>query len=129
MRYLLDTHTAIWALEQKDKAKLSEKARIILEDTSISLFVSLASAWEIAIKTSTEKLKFNGGSESFIKKMQENDIIILGIDGTHIKGVETLPFIHRDPFDRLLIATAQAENMTIVTIDDNIQKYDVSWVW
>jgi len=129
MKYLLDTHTALWAFDGNNKAKLSKKAKSIIEDTSVSLFVSLASAWEIAVKISIGKMDFDGGSEQFINLMNDGDIIILGIDGIHIKGIETLPFIHRDPFDRLIIATAKVEDMTIITIDENIQKYDVSWVW
>jgi len=129
LKYLLDTHTALWAFESKSKDKLSEKAKAIIEDTSTSLFVSLVSAWEIAVKVSIGKMEFEGGSEQFLKLMYESDIVILGINGTHINGIETLPFIHRDPFDRLLISTAKTEKMTIVTIDDDIQKYDVSWIW
>jgi len=127
MNYLLDTHTAIWALD--DKAKLSEKAKAIIDDVSISLCVSIISAWEIAIKTSIGKLNFVGGSEFFLGEMQKNGLELLNIKGSYIKYVETLEFHHRDPFDRLLISTALAEDLTIITIDENIQKYDVKWIW
>ena len=127
MKYLLDTNTAIWALD--DKTKLSEAARVIIDDTSLSLCVSIISAWEIAIKVSIGKLNFVGGSAFFLEKMQKNGLELINLEGSHIKHVETLPFIHRDPFDRLLIATAQAENMTILTSDENIQKYDVPSIW
>jgi len=93
------------------------------------LCVSIISAWEIAIKTSIGKLDFVGGSDIFLEKMQENGIEILNLKSSHIKYVENIPFHHRDPFDRLLIATALAENLTIITIDENIQKYDVKWIW
>jgi len=127
MKYLLDTHTAIWALD--DKTKLSEKAKAIIDDVSIPLCISIISAWEVAIKTSIGKLDFVGGSEKFLDEMQKNGIELFNLKGSHIKYVEQLPFHHKDPFDRLLISTALAENLTIVTIDENIQKYDVSWIW
>ena len=127
MKYLLDTHTAMWALEEKNK--LSGRAKTIIDDVSLSLCVSIASAWEIAIKTSIGKLDFFGGSTFFLRKMERNGIELLNISGAQLEVVEKLPFIHRDPFDRLLIATALAENLTIITADENIQKYDVRWIW
>ena len=127
MKYLLDTHTAIWALD--DAAKLSKTAKAIIDDTSIYIYMSIASVWEIAIKINNGKLDFFGGSESFLEYMRENGIEIVGVRGVHIKHMESLPFIHRDPFDRLLIATAQSEGLTILTDDDNIRLYDVLTLW
>ena len=127
MKYLLDTHTAIWALENKEN--LSATVKTIIDDTTIPLCVSIASAWEIAIKVSIGKLNFAGGSAFFLEKMRNNGIEVLTINDSHIQFVENLPFIHRDPFDRLLIATALSENLTIITADDNIHKYNLSWVW
>ena len=127
MKYLLDTHTAIWALGEKDK--LSGSAKAIIDDLSAPLCVSIASAWEIAIKVSIGKLKFGGGSDFFLEKMRKNGIEILDLRGAHIKHVESVPFHHRDPFDRILISTALAEGLTILTADENIQKYDVQWIW
>jgi len=127
MKYLLDTHTATWALG--DKKRLSKKAIEIIDNTSLPIYVSITSAWEIAIKVSVNKLTFQGGSEFFLSEMQKNGIRILGIEGAYIKQLETLPLIHRDPFDRLLIATAKVENMKLITADENIQKYDIEWEW
>ena len=127
MRFLLDTHTAIWALGYKDK--LSKNVKAIIDDLSIPLFVSIVSAWEIAIKVSIGKLNFTGGSVFFFEKMQSNGIEILTIKDTYIKQVEQLPFIHRDPFDRLIIACALSEDMTIITEDTNIHKYNIPWTW
>ena len=127
MTYLLDTHTAIWALG--NEAKLSKKAKMIIDDTSLPLCVSIVSAWEIAIKVSIGKLKFAGGSAFFLDKMRHNGIELLDVKSAHIEYVESLPFFHRDPFDRLLVATAKTDNMIILTSDDNIQKYDVPCVW
>jgi len=127
MKYLLDTHVAIWALEEK--AKLSQKVKAIAENTELPLCISVVSAWEIAVKVSSGKLEFSGGSAFFLKEMQRNGIELLNINSSHIECVEKLPFIHRDPFDRLLISTAKTEGLTILTADENIHKYDVSWTW
>ena len=127
MKYLLDTHVAKWALD--DTAKLSETAKKIICDTSLHLYVSIASAWEVAIKVSRGKLDCIGGSEAFLSAAKINNIIKMDIENDYLKIVEQLPFIHHDPFDRLIISNALSENMTIITIDENIQKYDVSWIW
>ena len=121
MKYLLDTHAAIWALD--DKNKLSDAARRVIDDVSLLLFVSIVSAWEIAIKISIGRLKFNGGSEAFLKKMKTNGVELLPLNGSQIKYIESLPMFHRDPFDRLIVAAAVVNNMTIVTADENICKY------
>ena len=127
MKFLLDTHTAIWALGNKDK--LSKNVKAIIDDRSIPLFVSIISAWEIAIKISIGKLNFTGGSVFFLEKMRSNGIEVLNIKDTYIKHIEKLPFLHRDPFDRLIIASALSEEMTIITEDTNIHRYDVPWIW
>jgi PIN domain nuclease of toxin-antitoxin system len=127
MKYLLDTHVAKWALD--DAAKLSDTARGILGDTSLHLCISLACAWEIAIKIGLGKLSFEGGSAGFIDKLSQFGVEVLHVEGAHIAGVEKLPLLHRDPFDRILISTAIIEGMTIVTADENIHKYDVPWIW
>jgi PIN domain nuclease of toxin-antitoxin system len=127
MKYLLDTHVAKWALD--DAGKLSDNAKEILGDTSLHLYVSLACAWEIAIKICIGKLKFEGGSAVFIDKLLQFGVEMLHVEGVHIAGVEKLPLLHHDPFDRIIIATALCEEMVILTADENIQKYDVSWVW
>ena len=127
MKYLLDTHTAIWALGSEPK--LSEAAKAIIDDVSLPLCVSIISAWEIAIKVSIGKLNFVGGSTFFLEKMRRNGIELLDIKSSHVECVENLPFIHRDPFDRMLVATAKTDGMTILTSDENIQKYDVSFIW
>ena len=127
MKYLLDTHVAKWALD--DDAKVSGKTKSILEDTSLQICISLASAWEIAIKISVGKLSIEGGSAFFIEKLRRLGVELLHVEVEHIAIVEKLPLLHRDPFDRILISTAIAEHMTIITADENIQKYDVPWIW
>jgi len=127
MKYLLDTHVAKWALD--DTSRLSDTAKAIIGDTSLHLCISVVSAWEIAIKVSVGKLNFAGGSALFLEKMRQFGVEIIGVNGLYVEVVETLPFIHRDPFDRLIISTAITENMTIITADKTVQKYDVPWIW
>jgi len=129
MKYLLDTHTTIWALLGYDE-KLSFKARDILDDRTVELAVSIASVWEIAIKISKGgKIAEMSGVAIFIDKLCEFGIEILGITAEEIKIVESLPFFHYDPFDRIIIATAKNYRLTLITSDENIGKYDVACVW
>jgi len=79
----------------------------------------MASAWELAIKIRIEKITFNGGVERFFYKIDNSDIRLLPIRRAHIITLETLPLLHRDPFDRLLISAAIAENLTLITADEN----------
>jgi len=127
MKYLLDTHAALWLFEGNNK--LSQTAQSIIFDGKNEIYVSVLSAWEVAIKVSLSRLDFDGGSETFLSAVEENSIELLGIKGEYIKIVENLPYIHRDPFDRLLVSTAFSEKMTIITADENIRKYDISWIW
>jgi PIN domain nuclease of toxin-antitoxin system len=127
MRFLLDTHTAIWIFQ--DKNRLSSGAKAVMDDLSAELFISIASAWEIAIKVSIGKLKFSGGVTGFLETIVRNDINILGISPQSLEMVESLPLHHRDPFDRLLVATARIENLNIITADTNISLYDVNVIW
>jgi PIN domain nuclease of toxin-antitoxin system len=127
MRYLLDTQIALWLFEGSEK--LSQAAQDIIFDDKNEIYVSIVSAWEVAIKVSINKLDFEGGSGVFLSSIKIHDMNILGVKGEYVTSVEKLPYIHRDPFDRLLISTALVEGFAIITSDGNIQKHDVSWVW
>jgi PIN domain nuclease of toxin-antitoxin system len=128
MKLLLDTHTALWLFNEHER--LTEKVKALLLDERNTLCISIISAWEIAIKTSIGKLQnFAGGVKIFLTAVRQHSIDLLTLQSGHIEIVEMLPFIHRDPFDRLLVATAIAEDMTLITADENIQKYSVKWVW
>ena len=94
-----------------------------------SVYLSSASLWEIAIKTSLGKLELKKSFEKLLVDLNSTDIVILQIENEYLKKLTALPAIHKDPFDRLIIATALAEDLTIITADENIQKYDVSWIW
>jgi len=125
--YMLDTHTAMWFFNG-DNA-ISDTASQIILDLSNVKYLSIASAWELAIKIGLGKLEFKGKSKGFINLAENNGFTILPIKPSHLTALETLPMIHRDPFDRLLIATAIAEEMTLITVDENIQRYEVSQIW
>ena len=125
--YLLDTHTAIWFLNGDEK--ISQTAKRVILNPSNRKFISIVSVWEISIKISIGKLEFNDKATGFIQLAESNDITIIPIQVDHLTTLETLPMIHRDPFDRLLIATALCEKMTIITADENITKYQALHVW
>jgi len=127
MRYLLDTHTALWLFEGNEK--LPQRVQDIIYYAENEIYISVVSAWEVAIKVSLNKLDFTGGVAIFLSEIEANNIKLLVVKSDYVKTVEKLSFIHRDPFDRLIISTALAENLTIITIDENIQKYDVPWIW
>jgi PIN domain nuclease of toxin-antitoxin system len=129
MKHLLDTHTAIWALWGNND-KMSTKAKSIISDRTVELAVSIASAWEIAIKIGKGGEVSNMSSVAvLIDKLRENGVEILGVTSDEVRIVEVLPFIHKDPFDRIIIATAKSCDLVLISADENIHKYDVSWVW
>jgi len=127
MNLLLDTHIILWVAG--DNSKLTEKAKQALCDESNLRYVSIASAWEVAIKIRAQKLRFDGGLSEFYRIIDHNDFYETGVTRDYLSLLEGLRDIHKDPFDRLLVATALAENFTIVTADKNIHKYNVSWLW
>ncbi len=126
MCYLIDTNVLIYLLAAP--SELSSKATNIVE-MEPSLFVSRASLWEIAIKQSIGKLSIELSIPEIENQCHERNIRILPVSAHAIERIKTLPDIHRDPFDRLLIAQAQEEDMTIVTRDRLIAQYPVQTVW
>jgi len=127
MDYILDTHVLLWAmLEPK---KLSQPSKEILVDMSLRKFISISSTWEIAIKNRIGKLPLPMELPDIFSMIKLTNIGIININQQHIETYNNLPLLHRDPFDGIIIATALAENMTIITADENIQKYNVPWVW
>jgi PIN domain nuclease of toxin-antitoxin system len=108
---------------------LSNAAKQAILDKNSFKFVSIVSAWEVAIKLATGKLRLDGGLEEFFRIMDENGLQILGIERAYLQRIQTLPFWHKDPFDRLLVATAIIENMVLISADENMPKYEVSWLW
>lgn len=128
MRLLLDTHTFLWWIA--DDPALSGKARAMIADGRNECFLSLASCWELAIKSSLGKLRLTQSLERFIPdEMSANNFHLLGIDFRHVAKVESLPFHHRDPFDRLLAAQALIEKIPIVSGDTVLSEYGVKRIW
>ena len=105
---------------------LSETAKQAILNPSNIKSLSIVSAWELAIKISLKKMKFAGKVSGFIRLVENSGFTILPIKPAHLSALETLPMIHRDPFDRLLVATALVEKMTLITADENIAHYEVS---
>ncbi len=124
---MLDTHTLIWFLEGSEA--LSNEARIIIEETKSQKYVSIASIWEIAIKVSIEKLMLAKSLEAFLFDLSQTDITILPIKLSHTLRLSKLEFLHRDPFDRLIIAQSIEENFEVLTRDHNFATYGVATHW
>jgi len=109
--------------------KLPNRVQEIILNIDARKIVSISSIWEIAIKNRIGKLPLPMGISGIYTRVSELSCGIIGIDQRHIEIFNTLPLLHRDPFDGIIIATALVEKMTIITADENIQKYDVQWVW
>ena len=128
MRILLDTHTFLWWTE--DSPKLSVAARAAMTNGKNELFLSVVSAWEIAIKAQLGKLAVSGDLPDFItEQIYRNRVSVLAVQLQHALEVASLPLLHRDPFDRLLIAQSRLEQIPILTLDPLISQYEVETIW
>ena len=128
MRLLLDTHVFVWM--DLSPEKLSSTIAGLITSPENALFLSLASIWEMQIKIQLGKLTLTNSLADTITTQQENNSIqLLPITVSHVLTVDNLPFHHRDPFDRLLIAQSQYEGLTLLTNDQQIQQYNVTWLW
>ncbi len=127
MRYLLDTHAFLWFVSGDDR--LSRKARFAMEKDDAELVLSAASVWEMAIKSSLGRLTLADSLERYIAEKVAEGFRILPIEWLHAAAVEKLPSHHRDPFDRLLIAQAIAEELVVLTSDPLFRSYGVKVFW
>lgn len=128
MNILLDTHALLWFLEGSDR--LSERARSEIEGVEGKRALSIASAWEMAIKTSLGKLTLAKPLGELLPPLiADAGIELLSIEISDVARVATLPFHHRDPFDRLLAAQALERGLAIVSVDDAFDAYGVERVW
>ena len=128
MKVLLDTHTFLWWIT--DDPQLSKTARQVMEGPDNELFLSAASGWEIAIKARLGKLKLPDDLQDFIsEQLRINSIQVLPIQMAHALHVYTLPGHHRDPFDRLLVAQSQLEQLPILTDDPQMAQYSITVIW
>jgi PIN domain nuclease of toxin-antitoxin system len=127
-RLLLDTHAFLWWVN--DTPELTETARLAIADVNNVCCLSMASCWEMAIKSSLGKLRLARSLERFVsEQLGANDFVLLNIELRHTAKLEKLPFHHRDPFDRLLIAQAISEKLTIVSSDSIFSEYKVKLLW
>ena len=127
MMYLLDTCTFIWAVKKDNK--IPPEVLSILRGYD-DVFVSQATFWEIAIKKTTGKLDVVQDSFELEELCVKQEIEILPLKMEYFERIQILPLIHRDPFDRIIVATAIEEDLTLLTNDENIKKYDgVKTLW
>lgn len=128
MKVLLDTHAFLWW--NLGDARLSKEARRIMADPANTLILSVASAWEIAIKVQLGKLRIPGDAATYVGNRAARDRMeILPIHLKHVTAVHSLPPHHRDPFDRILVAQSQSEKVSILTADPAIGRYAVDTIW
>lgn len=127
MDLLLDTHTLIWFLN--GERKLSANAFELIVSDNNRKYVSIASLWEIAIKINLKKLSFDGNVIEIANLIDENGFEILQINVEHLNVYESLDLLHRDPFDRILVAQATVNSLSIITKDDNIRSYPIDSFW
>ena len=125
MRLLLDTHALLWALATPEK--LPATARRAIQSADNEVHASVASAWEISVKVALGRLEFD--VTSLESALAASGIELLGIELKHTARIATLPHHHRDPFDRLLVAQAIGESMTLVSRDRELAKYGVRLLW
>jgi PIN domain nuclease of toxin-antitoxin system len=128
MDVLVDTHAVLWWLA--GSKQLSRRAKLILADPANRRMVSMASLWEIAIKMGTGRLPAQGLTlKSIVETLALQQFVLRGIQADDLFRMETLPWLHRDPFDRLLIAQAQVESVPLLTADAMIARYAVKTLW
>jgi PIN domain nuclease of toxin-antitoxin system len=127
VRYLLDTHAFLWLAT--DDPQLTPAARAIFVDTDQDCYLSAASVWEMSIKSSLGKLAIATSLEHLVRGGRERGLRLLDVTCDHAYVVERLPFHHRDPFDRLLVAQAMHEGMRLVSCDAQLDAYAVTRIW
>ena len=128
MRALLDTHTFLWW--NLGAMELSETARAFIGDGGNEIFFSAASAWEIAIKYAKGRLELPQTPEHYVtQRLAQHRFTPLPIQLSHALQVYALPDIHQDPFDRLLVVQSQMEDLPLLSVDEEIARYEVQLIW
>jgi PIN domain nuclease of toxin-antitoxin system len=126
--YLLDTHTFLWFIN--DDPALSDTAKSVIEDPENTVLLSAASIWEMAIKVSLGKLELPTPFADFIStQLHENNFVLPHIQPEHTGIVAAMSFHHRDPFDRLIIAQSQRDDLTILGVDALFDAYKIKRLW
>ena len=121
MKVLLDTHVLLWAAGMP--ARLTDEVRSLVEDPETDVVFSAASLWEIAVKNGLGREDFKVDPRLLRRGLLEHGYTELPVTGAHALAVDLLPPIHKDPFDRMLVAQAQVEGITLVTADDVVARY------
>jgi PIN domain nuclease of toxin-antitoxin system len=128
MKVLLDTHTFIWW--DSDPAKLSPKALALCQNPATTVLLSVASVWEMQIKVHLGKLKLKLPLADIVNAQQRtNGVEVVPVNLPHVLELDSLPAPHKDPFDRLLVAQANVEQATLITVDPIFSQYPVSVLW
>ena len=127
MRYLIDTHILIWYLEGSDK--LPQKLREELDNDQNTILISVASLWELAIKISAKKIELSKSLQEVQAYIVERAFVFLNIFFEHLYTLLGLPHYHKDPFDRLIIAQAITENISVISVDQQFIPYPVNVIW
>lgn len=129
MKALLDTHAFLWWIS--DHPSLSEPARKVISDTENDIYLSAVSIWEISIKARAGRLNiFSGDLDQFVEEQAgKNSLMPLPVTLAHTARIYTLPNHHRDPFDQMLVAQSQVEEIPLVSADRMIRSYDIDVVW
>lgn len=127
MTLLVDSHAFLWFMA--GDRRLSRPARRAMEDPGNAWFLSAASVWEISIKASLGRLTLPGPANVYFADRVRQGLRLLAVEWQHAAAVEQLRFHHRDPFDRLIVAQAQLEDLPVVTKDAVFKKYGVTVVW
>jgi PIN domain nuclease of toxin-antitoxin system len=121
VKLLLDTHLLLWASDRPEK--LSDQARRLLNDSDNALVFSVASLWEVAIKQSLNRSDFRADARLLRRGLLDNGYDALAVTGAHAVALDSLPPLHNDPFDRILLAQAKVEGITLLTSDDRVAQY------
>jgi PIN domain nuclease of toxin-antitoxin system len=121
MKLLLDTHLLLWAAGQPER--LSSKALALIEPSENELFFSAASLWEVVIKRALERADFRVDARLLRRGLVDNGYSEITIASEHVVAIDNLPPIHKDPFDRMLVAQAQVEGITLLTADPLVARY------
>ena len=128
MKILIDTHCWLWWRSAPES--LNREALVLISERRNAICLSAASAWEIAIKFSLGKLRLPEPPAEYVaKRLVQDSVFSLPVDHTHALRVASLPLLHNDPFDRLLVVQAQIEHLVLLTADRQITQYDVETVW
>lgn len=121
MKVLLDTHLLLWAASEP--SRLTQETRDLIEDPDTELVFSAASIWEVAIKSGLGRGDFRIDARLLRRGLLENGYTELAVTGSHAVAVDSLPMLHKDPFDRMLVAQAQVEGIMLLTADPAVASY------